>query len=344
LEEVARQVDYYKIKKEVEEFNANNKLKKRGIAMIPNKYGIGFPAMLGQGAALINVYMDGSILMHVNGIEMGQGHHTKMAQIAAHELGIDISRIKVDLNTNRILPNPIPTGGSTGNDLSGNAVRDACAKMNEKLAPLRKAQPDAPWEMLIGMAFGSGINLSTPGYYQVPADRYTFNPATAQGRRWWYYTCGASFALVEVDMLTGQHSLLKANVCSDVGNSINAAIDVSQIEAAFIQGYGYMAMEDIKFDANGKLSTRGHDEYAIPSMADCPIEFDVTLLRGNRTVETLLYSSKGVGEPPFFAGQAVYFAIKDALLYAKKEAGGKGSFDLEVPATPINVLNAIEKF
>jgi len=344
LEEVLKQVDYYNIKQEVEDFNNKNTVKKRGIACIPNKYGIGFPALFGKGGALLNIYMDGSVLLNVSGIEMGQGLHTKCAQIAASILGIDISRIKIDANTNRVVPNPIPTGGSTGTDLTGNAVNDACKQMLEKLAPFKKAQPDAPWEMLIMMAFGSGVNLSTTGHYQLPQERYTFDPATGKGRRWWYYTCGASFTLVEVDLLTGQHSLLKTNIVYDVGESLNSAIDIGQIEAAFIQGYGYLTMEGVEYDSQGKLQTRGHDEYAIPSIADCPADFDVTLLRGNRKLDGVLYSSKGIGEPPFFAGQVAYFAIKDALVAAKKGAGKSGTVDLLTPATPINVLKAIESF
>ncbi len=343
LEDLLKQIDYYKVKQEVEDFNNKNTLKKRGIACIPNKYGIGFPSMYGKGAALLNIYMDGSVLLHVNGIEMGQGLHTKCAQIASHVLGIDVSRIKVDGNQNRVLPNPIPTGGSTGSDLAGNAVNDACVQMMEKLAPYKKAQPEAPWEMLIGMAFVTGTNLSTTGHFQVPTDRYTFDPSTGKGRRWWYYTCGAAFAMVEVDLLTGQHSLLKANIVYDVGESLNKAIDCAQIEAAFIQGYGYLTMEDTVFDSQGKLGTRGLDEYAIPSIADCPPEFDVTLMRGNKDLDGVLYSSKGIGEPPFFAGQTVFFAIKDALVAAKKAKGKSGSVNLLTPATPINVLTALEQ-
>eukprot|EP00088_Acartia_fossae_P000839 TRINITY_DN10324_c0_g1_i1.p1 TRINITY_DN10324_c0_g1~~TRINITY_DN10324_c0_g1_i1.p1 ORF type:complete len:1254 (+),score=453.48 TRINITY_DN10324_c0_g1_i1:28-3789(+) len=344
LDEVAKQVEYHKTKAEVEEFNKNNTVKKRGIAIIANKYGLGIPGMFGKGSCLLNIYLDGSILLSVNGIEMGQGLFTKMAQIASHELGVDISRIKLDPNSNRVLPNPIPTGGSTGTDLSGNAVLNACKQVVEKLAPFKKAQPDAPWEMLVGMAFASGTNLSTTGHYQLPAERYTFDPATKKGRRWWYYTCGASFAMVEVDLRTGQHQLLKANIAYDIGESLNTAIDAGQIEAAFIQGYGYMAMEQTLYDSEGRLLTRGHDEYAMPSMADCPPEFDVTLMRGNKETEQVLYTSKGIGEPPFFSGQTVYFAIKDALVAAKKAAGGQGTVNLATPAVPINVLDCIKSF
>jgi len=344
LEEVLKQVDYYKIKQDVEDFNNKNTVKKRGIACIPNKYGIGYPALFAKGAALLNIYMDGSVLLNVNGIEMGQGLHTKCAQIAASILGIDISRIKIDANSSRVVPNPIPTGGSTGLDLAGNAVNDACKQMVEKLAPFKKAQPEAPWEMLIMMAFGGGVNLSTTGHYQLPQERYQFDSVTGKGKRWWYYTCGASFTMVEVDLLTGQHSLLKTNIVYDVGESLNTAIDVGQIEAAFTQGYGYLTMEGIKYDSQGKLLTRGHDEYSIPSIADCPPDFDVTLLRGNRELDGVLYSSKGIGEPPFFAGQVAYFAIKDALVAAKKSGGKSGTVNLLTPATPINVLKAIESF
>ena len=342
LDEMVEKTNYHELRKDVLEFNKSHKHKKRGIALIPNKYGVAMPTVNGQGACLLNIYLDGTVTLAVNGIELGQGLYVKMMQIASHELNIPMSKIHMSCASNKATPNPIPTGASATADLSGNAVRNACKKINDRMAPLREALPDATWEDYIDMAFARRINLSATGYYRTPDERYTFDPITKVGQRWWYFTCGAAFSLVEVDLLTGEHTLVKANVIMDIGESINPAIDIANIEGAFIQGYGYMAMEDTLFNQKGRLVSRGHDEYNIPSIADCPREFNVHLLKGNKSNQCLLYSSKGIGEPPFFSGASVFFAVKDALLSAHREAGSSGTINLEAPCTPTNVLKAIK--
>ena len=152
---------------------------------------------------------------------------------------------------------------------------------------------------------------------------------------------GAAWSVVEVDILTGQHSLLSTEIVVDVGQAVNPAIDVAQIEGAFIQGYGYIAMEETLFSPEGKLLTRGHDEYNIPTIVDCPSKFNVTLLK-SEVRQFLLYSSKGIGEPPLFNGVSVYFAIKEAVRAARQDAGITGTFSLRQPTTPENVLKACE--
>ena len=344
LDEMVEICQYHSIKKDVDTFNATNKFVKRGLSLIPNKYGIAFENEFGQGACLLNIYIDGTVSLVVNGIELGQGLYVKMMQIASQELGVPMTKIHMSDATNKATPNPIPTGASSTADLSGNAVRNACKKINDRLAPLHKAVPDASWEKYIDMAFAKRINLSATGYYRTPDEKYTFDPVTKVGRRWWYFTCGAAFSLVEVDLLTGEHTLLKANVIMDIGESINPAIDIANIESAFIQGYGYMAMEDTLFDKKGRLVSRGHDEYNIPSIADCPREFNVHLLKGNKQEKCLLYSSKAIGEPPYFSGASVFFAVKDALLSAHRESGNTGTINLEAPCTPMNVLKTVNSF
>merc|ERR1711892_105036 len=329
---------YYDMKTEVEAFNASNKLKKRGLYIIPNKYGVGAMGPFAQGTALVNIFLDGSVLVCHQGVECGQGLHTKMLQIVSQELAIPMSKIRISESGTDKIPNPIPTGGSTSADLAGNALKDACDQINQRLAPLKAAKPEAPWEMIVGMAFGTKVNLSAIGHWGLPGQN--FNPATGTGNRWWYYTTGASCSLTEIDVLTGESTLLKVNLMMDVGESINPAIDVSQIEAAFMQGYGWVSMEDTKFSDDGKLISRGHDEYNMPTIADCPREFNVTLLRGNTAKEHVLYSSKGIGEPPFFNGASVYFAVKDAVLAARKDAGLSGQFSLELPANAKSVREA----
>ena len=339
MDEVVARCDYHNLKKQVEEFNLNNKWRKRGVYLIPNKYGVGMPQMFAQNGALVHVYLDGSVLINHGGVEMGQGLHTKMMQIVSTEFGIPMTRIRVSDSSNDKVPNAIPTGGSSGTDLNGNALRDACQQIMARLAPFREANEKAPWEMLVGMAFGTRVNLSAVGYYRVPADRVFFDPVTKKGRRWWYYTVGASCSLVEIDVLTGEHTLLSTEIVTDVGTAINPALDIAQIEAAFMQGYGWISMENTTFSPEGKLTTRGHSEYNIPTIADCPTKFNVTLLKGEER-QHLLYSSKGIGEPPFFNGVSVYFAIKEAVRAARRDAGLVGKFTLEQPTVPENVLEA----
>ena len=344
IDEVVKRCNYHNLKNQVEEFNLNNKRKKRGVYIIPNKYGIGMPNMFAHNGCLVHIYLDGSVLISHGGVEMGQGLHTKMLQVVSTELGVPMSRIRVADTSNDKVPNAIPTGGSTAADLNGNALRNACQQLMERLAPIRAAAggDKAPWEMVVGMAFGSRVNLSAVGYYAVPAEQgVTFDPVSKKGRRWWYYTVGASCSLVEIDVLTGEHTLLSTEVVVDVGQAINPAIDIANIEAAFTQGYGWIAMENTLFSPEGKLLTRGHSEYNMPSVADCPSKFNVTLLK-SEIRQHLLYSSKGIGEPPFFNGVSVYFAIKEAVRAARRDAGLNGTFSLRQPTTPENVLEACQ--
>jgi xanthine dehydrogenase molybdopterin-binding subunit B len=339
MDEVVARTDYNNLRQRVEEFNLNNTWRKRGVYLIPNKYGLGMPQMFSQGFALVHVFLDGSVMINHAGVECGQGLHTKMLQIVATELGIPMSRITVSDSANDKVPNPIPTGGSSTADLNGNALKDACKQIMDRLASFRAANEKAPWEMLVGMAFASRVNLSSYGYYSVPGDRGFFDQATKKGRRWWYYTVGAACSVVEIDVLTGEHTLLSTDLVMDVGQAINPALDIANIEASFMQGYGWISMEDTTFSAEGKLLTRGHDEYNVPCIADCPERFNVTLLK-SESRQHILYSSKGIGEPPFFNGVSVYFAIKEAVRAARRDAGLTGKFTLRLPATPENVLES----
>jgi len=341
MNECIKQSDYKKEKAEIDDFNAKNKWRKRGIALQPNKYGIGFPAPFNQATALLNIYLDGSVSIYVGGVELGQGLHTKMIQIAAHELGIPMSKIYMAESATNMMSFSQPTGGSSGTDFNGNAVIKACAEMNKRLAPMKEAAPDAPWEQWVGMAFGSGLNLSVYGHYKADNALTTYDWEKKVGNRWAYFTTGAACSVVEVDVLTGEHTLLKVNIIMDIGESINPAIDIGQIEGAFIQGYGYLSMENCSFSKTGELLTPGPATYNMPTVSDLPAEFNVSLLRKTKEeVPRLLYSSKGIGEPPFFNGSSVYFAIKDAVLAARKDAGIDGPFSLTTPAIPENVLKA----
>jgi len=343
FDECIARANYYEEKELIEAFNQKNKSKKRGISLIPFNYGVGIPPSFGQGGALLNVNVDGSIILFVGGVEMGQGFYTKMLQIASQELGIPMTKIHMSQSSTDCVPNPHISGGSSTADFSGNAVRVACLELNKRLAPFKDAEPKAAWEQWVGMAFGSCVCLSVAGYYSTPASYTEYSLEKKEGNRWSYFVNGASCSIVEVDIFTGEHKLLKTQIVMDVGESLNPAIDIAQIEGAFVQGYGYLAMEETLFSKTGRLVTRGHDHYSAPTIRDIPSVFNVALLRKDTPVENrrLLYSSKGVGEPPFLSGATVFFAIKSAVLAARADRGVGGVCKLATPSTPKNVVQAI---
>jgi len=343
LDECIKRIDYYKEKEVIAEYNSNNKNKKRGISIHPFSYGVGVPPMYGHTGALLHVNLDGSVGIFTGGVEMGQGFYTKMLQIASQILGIPMSKIYIPESATDKVPNPLVSGGSSTADYCGNAVRLACDELNKRLAPIKDAQPKASWDQWVGMAWASRINLSVSGYYTSPADWTEYSLEKKEGNRWSYFVNGASCSIVEIDVLTGEHRLLKTEIVMDVGESINPAIDIAQIEGAFVQGYGYLAMEETKFSSEGKLLTRGHDSYSVPTISDIPSVFNVTLLRKDTPVENrrVLYSSKGIGEPPYLSGVSVFFAIKTAVSAARKDKELRKSFNLATPASPENVVKAI---
>jgi len=330
-------------KQEIDEFNSKNKTKKRGIALHPFQYGVGIPPMFAQGGALLNVNTDGSVIIFVGGVEMGQGFYTKMLQVASQELGIPMTKIHLSKSSTDCVPNPNVSGGSSTADFSGSAVRLACQELNKRLAPLKEAEPKGVWEQWIGMAFGSRVNLSVSALYSTPVEFTSYSLEKKEGNRWAYFVTGACCSVVEIDILTGEHTLLKTEIVMDAGESLNPAIDIGQIEGAYVQGYGYLAMEQILFSKEGKLLTRGHGSYSAPTIADIPPVFNVSLLRKHTPVENrrVLYSSKGVGEPPFLSGASVFFAIKTAVLAARADRGVEGVCKLATPANPSNVVQAI---
>ena len=339
FEECIKRSNYYQEKADIKEFNAKNKWKKRGICLIPNKYGVGTPPMYAQSGALLNIYMDGSVMLFIGGVECGQGLYTKMMQLASHLLEIPMTKIHIPESATDKTPIPTVTGGSTTADLCGNAVKDACEIMNKRLAAFKEAAPKGTWEQWIQMAFASRTSLSAVGHFAMDNTLTNFDFEKKHGNRFTYFTTGAACTVVEIDVLTGEHKVLKTTIVMDVGESLNPAIDITQIEGAFIQGYGYLAQENTEFDKDGHLLTPGFDTYRIPTIADIPPEFNVSLLRG-REAKQVLNSSKGIGEPPFFNGSAVYFAIKDAVLAARRDAGLKGTCSLKTPASPANVRAA----
>ena len=328
--------DYAERRQAVEQFNHEHKWKKRGLAIIPTKFGISFTAIfLNQAGALVHLYHDGSVLVAHGGTEMGQGLHTKMTMIAAQALGVPLSDVFVSETATNTVANTSSTAASASSDLNGYAIFNACEQLNERLKPYKeKLGKDAKMKDLVHAAYFDRVNLSANGFYKTPDIGYVWGPNT--GQMFYYFTQGVTAAEVEIDTLTGDWTCLRADIKMDVGRSINPAIDYGQIEGAFVQGQGLFTTEESLWHrASGQLFTKGPGTYKIPGFRDIPQVFNVSLLKdveweNLRTIQR----SRGVGEPPLFMGSSVFFAIRDALRAARKQYGVEDVLQLQSPATP----------
>ncbi|CAI5470258.1 unnamed protein product [Closterium sp. Yama58-4] len=323
----------------IDTYNSTSRWRKKGLAMIPTKFGISFTAkFLNQGGALVHVYTDGTVLVTHGGVEMGQGLHTKCAQIAAQTLGVPLSNVFISETSTDKVPNTSPTAASASSDIYGRAVLEACEEIKRRMEPIRQQYPEETFGQIADRCYRERINLSAQGFFATP--NIEFDWATASGSPFAYFTFGAAVAEVVVDVLTGEWVAPRVDVLMDVGRSLNPAIDIGQIEGAFVQGMGWSVIEESKWGdsahpwvAPGSLFTCGPGTYKIPAASDIPTDLRVTLLADSPNPHAVL-SSKAVGEPPFFLGSSVMWAIKDAIYAARKDAGHTGFFRLDSPATP----------
>ncbi|XP_025071860.1 xanthine dehydrogenase/oxidase isoform X3 [Alligator sinensis] len=337
-EECLESSNYHARRKLIDEFNRQNRWKKRGMAIIPTKFGISFTVpFLNQAGALLHVYTDGSVLLTHGGTEMGQGLHTKMIQVASRTLGIPTSKIYISETSTNTVPNTSPTAASVSSDINGMAVYNACQTILKRLEPFKQSNPKGSWEDWIQAAYVNCVSLSATGFYRMPDLGYDFDKN--EGKPFCYFTYGVASSEVEIDCLTGDHKNLRTDIVMDVGTSLNPAIDVGQIEGAFVQGIGLFTLEELRYSPEGNLYTRGPGMYKIPAFGDIPSEFYVSLLR-NCPNSKAIYSSKAVGEPPLFLSASVFYAIKDAIFSARRESGLTEPFRLDSPATPERIRNA----
>jgi xanthine dehydrogenase/oxidase len=273
------------------------------------------------------------------GTEMGQGLYTKMAQIASQELGVPVDAIFTQDTTTYQTANASPTAASSGSDLNGMAVKDACDQLNERLKPIReKYGPDAPMKTIAHAAYLARIDLSAHGFWKMPKIGFewgNYDPKTVKPM-YYYFTQGVASSEVELDVLTGDHTVLRTDIKMDIGRSINPAIDYGQIEGAFIQGQGLFTIEESLWLPNGQLATKGPGTYKIPGFSDIPQEFNVSFLqdvpgswKGLRSIQ----SSKGIGEPPLFLGATVLFALREAIKSARADNKVTDKLVLDSPAT-----------
>jgi xanthine dehydrogenase large subunit len=341
----------------IDAFNGKSRTRKRGLAITPLKFGISFTAtMLNQGGALVMVYQDGTVAVNHGGTEMGQGLNTKMAQVAADGLGVPVSLVRVTGTDTQKVPNASATAASSGADINGAAINNACDQLRARLAPVAAAQlgcsADAvvfaggearagdkaiAWKDLVKQAWLDRVGLSVTGFYKTPEIGYDF--ATLTGHAFFYFCYGAAVTEVEIDTLTGEWWCKQVDIVHDVGRSINPAIDRGQVEGAFIQGMGWLTMEDCIWDARGKLLTHGPSTYKIPVAGDVPEAFNVRFFDG-ANIKPTPYRSKAVGEPPLMLALAAYFALKDAV---SASAGHAVPVEMDAPATPERILLACER-
>jgi len=352
----------YRARREsVNAFNANHRHRKRGLAMVPLKFGISFTAtMLNQGGALISIYMDGSVSVNHGGTEMGQGLNTKMAQVAADGLGISVSSVRVTATDTQKVPNASATAASSGADINGAAINNACDQMRARLAPVAArllgcdasevrfhshaahagsahGAPSVPWEKVAKQAWLDRVGLSVTGFYMTPEIKYDFQ--TLQGQAFYYFCYGAAVTEVEIDTRTGEWWLKAVDIVHDVGRSINPAVDKGQIEGAYVQGMGWLTMEECIWDKKGKLLTHGPSTYKIPVAGDIPEHLNITLFDGSN-VKPTPFNSKAVGEPPLMLALSTYFALRDAV---SASADHKTVVHMNAPATPERILMACER-
>lgn len=319
----------------IAQFNHANRHTKRGLAITPVKFGISFTAtFFNQAGATVLVYRDGSVQVNHGGTEMGQGLYTKIRQIAAEALGgVPLDKIRVMPTSTGKVPNTSATAASAGADLNGAAVADACRQIRERLEAL-EAPVGTSFTQLCEIAYKQRTPLFAAGFYATPGIHY--DPKTFTGKPFHYYAYGAAISEVEIDRFTGQYRLLRADLLEDVGCSLSPVIDRGQIEGGFIQGTGWLTLEELVWDpTDGRLATAGASTYKLPSWSEVPPDFRVDFLERAADPD-VIYGSKAVGEPPLMLAISVRHAILDAI-----GAFGPSSFELASPATPERVFFAI---
>ena len=340
VDELERSSDYRARRAALAAFNATSPVLKKGLALTPLKFGISFNVNhLNQAGALVHVYTDGSVLVNHGGTEMGQGLNTKVAQVVAHELGLPLASVRCTATDTQKIANTSATAASTGSDLNGKAAQDAARQIRERLERFKAGHPQhaaLPWSELVQQAYIARVQLWSDGFYATPG--LSWDRSTLKGNPFYYFAYGAAVSEVLVDTLTGEWKLLRADVLHDAGRSLNPAIDIGQVEGAFIQGMGWLTMEELVWHPqNGTLLTHAPSTYKIPTANDCPADFRVRLFERDN-VQDSIHRSKAVGEPPLLLPFSVFFAIRDAVSAA---GGHRVDPPLDAPATPEAILRAL---
>jgi xanthine dehydrogenase large subunit len=340
----------------IQRFNEAHTHQKRGIAITPVKFGISFTAtFFNQGGALVLIYRDGSVQVNHGGTEMGQGLHTKMRQVAAESLGLPLEAIRVMPTRTDKVPNTSATAASSSADLNGAAVLDACAQLKQRLAQVGAHLLACPvadvrfgrgcvfhgdrsvtFHEVCDAAYRQRVALFAQGYYRTP--EIHFNYQTGRGQPFYYFAYGAAVSEVEIEDFTGAYRLLRTDIVQDAGDPVSPTVDRGQIEGGFIQGAGWLTLEELLWDGQGRLATAGASTYKLPSWSEVPDEFHVSFLP-QAAEPGAIFGGKAVGEPPLMLAISVREAIRDAVA----AFGSGGVVTLASPATPERVFFAVRR-
>jgi xanthine dehydrogenase large subunit len=346
-------------REEIERFNAEHPHCKRGLAITPVKFGISFTAtFFNQGGALVLVYRDGSVQVNHGGTEMGQGLFTKIRQIAADTLGLPLESVRLMPTRTDKVPNTSASAASASADLNGAAVADACRQIQARVAPVAGAMlgcppekvrfaagrvfahgdqvQSLPFAQVVEAAYRQRIPLFAEGYYLTPGIH--FDQKTGQGHPFHYYAYGAAATEVEIDGFTGEHRVLRADILEDVGDSVSPLVDRGQVEGGFVQGLGWLTLEELLWDDKGRVSTAGASTYKLPSWTELPEIFEIAFLE-RATEPGVVMGSKAVGEPPLMLAISAREAIRDAI----GEFGSGEDVAIDSPLTPERIFWAVEK-
>ncbi|HTY08600.1 MAG TPA: xanthine dehydrogenase molybdopterin binding subunit [Candidatus Edwardsbacteria bacterium] len=366
FDQLRRASQYEKLRGDVAAFNKEHDRLKRGLGVVPVKFGISFTtAFLNQGSALLWVYNDGTASLSHGGVEMGQEVNTKVAQVAATELGIALERIRVESANTKRVGNASPTAASTGSDLNGQAALDAARQVKARLLPVAAALLKArhsikanehhlvfahnevydekhPAQKLaftevVREAYVSQVPLGAHGFYRTA--EVHFDRGQGVGHPFHYFVFGCALVLMEVDLVSGNGRAVAAHIVHETARSLNPAIDRGQIAGAFVQGLGWATFEQVVHDAKGRYLAVTPSTYKIPTIRDLPETLAIEMVERPRK-HASVFGSKGIGEPPLIYGEAAWFAIKDAI---ESLCGHKQDSQLQFPATPEAVLLAVEE-
>ena len=356
VEELEQSSHYWARRDAIREANAADPLMVRGLALTPVKFGISFTATwFNQAGALLHIYRDGSVHLNHGGTEMGQGLFVKVAQVVSHALALPVDSIKVSATRTDKVPNTSATAASSGADLNAMAALNAANTLKRRLISFAAHHFDVdaqsvqfangtviagdrqlPFAELVELAYLARVQLSAAGFYRTPKIHY--NRKKARGRPFYYFAYGAAVSEVIVDTLTGESRVTAVDILHDAGKSLNPAVDLGQVEGAFIQGMGWLTNEELWWDQRGKIRTYAPSTYKIPTCSDRPAKMNIALWSGEENREPTVHRSKAVGEPPLMLAISVHQALSDAVASI---SGYRFVPELNAPATPEALMHAI---
>lgn len=345
-----------KLQQSVAEFNASNKLVKKGMALMPICFGISFTkTQMNQARALVHVYTDGSVGVSTAGVEMGQGLNTKILQVAAATFSIDPKRVKINTTNTYRVANTSPTAASASSDLNGKATEIACLTILQRLKEVVAAELNADinsitikddrvyvagkktewnWNKLVMAAFIKRISLSEHAHYAPPG--IWFDATKEKGHPFTYHVYGTAIINVTIDCLRGIYEIDSVKIVHDFGKTMNPIIDLGQCEGALVQGIGWMTMEELLYDKEGKLKSNALSTYKVPDIYSVPKEIVIHFLETEKE-NLAIFRSKAVGEPPLMYGIGAYFALRNAV----KAFNPSAVIPYDAPMTPEKVLMSL---